>query len=166
MKQKNHNRRSGRIASTETKQTEYSNQQAKKPELYNVNDEVRLKTGHRQWKGSMVIEKPDGLPRSVLFRTDQGQVFRRNIGDIHKTQAEISARNKVVVLTDLTPAGQESANTLRSPSSSQPICPTPPKTGSSMSTTGTPTQQHSAPSQTLYRTKSGRPVTPLVKLTL
>lgn len=147
-----------------TMQTDYSNKHTKEPEHFDVNDKVRLKVGHRQWKGAKVIEKPDGLPRSVIVQTDQGKVFRRNISDIHKTQATIPVRDNVVVPTNLKPTTQEPQNTPPS-SSPQPISLTP-KTDSSTTTPATTTQQHITPTQILYKTKSGRPVKPVVKLNL
>lgn len=77
-------------------QANYSNKHTKKADKFKINEKVRHKVAHRQWEGARVVEKPEGLPRSVIIQTDQGQVLRRNFSHLHKTQADITS-NRVAV---------------------------------------------------------------------
>lgn len=78
------------------KQANYSNKHTTRPDNFEINDKVRHKVAHRSWEGARVVEKPEGLPRSVIIQTDQGQILRRNYSHLHKTQADITS-NRVVV---------------------------------------------------------------------
>lgn len=90
-------------------QADYSNKHTKRPENFEINEKIRHKVAHRQWEGARVIEKPEGLPRSVIIQTDQGQILRRNFSHLHKTQADIPSNRVVVPETKYTdePAGQQ-----------------------------------------------------------
>ena len=64
-----------------------------------VHDKVRVIVDHRNWKEAKIIEKLYNNPRSVIIETADGQVFRRNIGHIHKTQAKIPRSKTITVPT-------------------------------------------------------------------
>ncbi|GBP93646.1 hypothetical protein EVAR_66892_1 [Eumeta japonica] len=77
-------------------QTNYSNKHTKRPDNFEINEKVSHKVTHRQWEEARVVEKPEGLPRSVIIQTDQGQILHRNFNHLHKTQADVTS-NRVVV---------------------------------------------------------------------
>ena len=63
-----------------------------------------------------MIKKPEGLPRTVIIQTDQGQILRRNFSHLHKTQADITSNRVVLQETTYTePAAQEVPEQAQSP---------------------------------------------------
>ncbi|XP_011874086.1 PREDICTED: uncharacterized protein K02A2.6-like [Vollenhovia emeryi] len=51
-------------------------------------ENVRIRTGHRQWKGGTVVTHHEA-PRSVIVKTSEGTVLRRNYSDVHRTAANM-----------------------------------------------------------------------------
>ncbi|KAJ8007533.1 hypothetical protein DPEC_G00095010 [Dallia pectoralis] len=130
----------------QTYETTYNRRYTAKPlPALGVGDRVRLKTdSEKTWRGTGVIQASCSTPRSFVVKTPQGDTTRRN------------RRHLQIV-------NQESCNTpIQLPGVS-----TPP--GSTVSTTS-PTQNDSETGNTIssprvLRTRSGRTVKPVIKLT-
>lgn len=123
-----------------------------------IGDQVRLQQSHRNWKNATVIGSA-GKPRSFLLRTDDGQEFRRNTSQIHKTNANIERSlcptpsntpiesTSSAVSNDIIPSNIEEKSPAPSPAKETISRPQP------------------APDKPLY-TRSGREVKPVIKLNL
>ena len=53
-----------------------------------LNEKVRMQTGHREWKSATVVEKTPS-PRSVLVETTSGKRYRRNTIHLQRSKATI-----------------------------------------------------------------------------
>ncbi|OWR53151.1 putative transposase [Danaus plexippus plexippus] len=146
-------------------QAKYGNRHTKKPDSFEINEKVRHKVAHRQWEGARVLERPEGLPRSVIIQTDQGQILRRNFSHLHKTQADIT-RNRVVV-PDIKYTEEPTTQQVPSPQSPAALESQPTSTSSSPSSSNhmlesTLTQPSTAPRSSRY----GRIIKPVNRLDL
>ena len=107
---------------------------------------------------------PEGLPRSVIIQTDQGQILRRNFSHLHKTQTDITSNRAVVPETKYTekPAVQQVPAQAQSPAVPKSV---PASTHSSPSTNHK--QKSNLPqSPTVRRTRSGRIIKTVNRLDL
>ncbi|XP_036327406.1 52 kDa repressor of the inhibitor of the protein kinase-like [Rhagoletis pomonella] len=57
-----------------------------------TDDNVRMQTGHREWKPAKVVEMTES-PRSVIVETPEGRKYRRNSKYLHTTKANIPSEN-------------------------------------------------------------------------
>lgn len=53
-----------------------------------LNEEVRMKTGHRDWRSATVVGKTT-FPRSVVVDTSSGKRYRRNSSHLQRSKAKI-----------------------------------------------------------------------------
>ncbi|XP_026736437.1 uncharacterized protein LOC113499995 [Trichoplusia ni] len=147
-------------------QASYSNKHTKRPDHFEINEKVRHKVAHRHWEGARVIEKPEGLPRSVIIQTDQGQILRRNFSHLHKTQADITSNRVVVPETKYTdePAVQQVPAQEQSPAVPKSL---PASTSSSPNTSNHSQKSDMAQPATALRTsRFGKIIKPVNRLDL
>lgn len=144
------------------KQANYCNEHTKRPDNYAINDKVRHKVSHRQWEGARVVEKPEGLSRSVIIQTDQGQILRRNFSHLHKTQADITSSKVLVPETKYTnePAVQPVPAQEQSPAVPESL-PTSPSTSNNIQKPNL-----AQPSTATRSSRFGRIIKPINRLDL
>lgn len=70
------------------KQNEYADRIRPGKLEFSPSRNVRIRTGHRQRKGGTVVTNHE-TPRSVIIKTSDGSVLRRNNIDIHRTVANL-----------------------------------------------------------------------------
>ncbi|XP_062526842.1 uncharacterized protein K02A2.6 [Bombyx mori] len=136
------------------KQANHSNKQRKEPTNYELDDRIRHKVGHRQWEGARVIEKPNDHPRSIIIKTDKGQIFRRNIGHIHNTLSDLSIGSKEAVPETVYPNDLPHAQ-----SDKQPELPAAATTSQEQTTTSPRINCKSSASEAPVITSSDEPTT-------
>uniref|UniRef100_A0A1Y1K3D1 Uncharacterized protein n=1 Tax=Photinus pyralis TaxID=7054 RepID=A0A1Y1K3D1_PHOPY len=79
-------------------QAKYANQNKKEETTpLKTGDAVRIETSHRNWIAGKVIAETQN-PRSVVVKTNDGKVIRRNSTHLHKTIAEIPTLPKAPYL--------------------------------------------------------------------
>ncbi|CAG4931717.1 unnamed protein product [Colias eurytheme] len=153
------------------KQANYSNKHTTRPVNLEINDKIRHKVAHQHWEGARVIEKPKNLPRSVIIQTDKGQILRRNLSHLHKTQADIPSNRIAVPETKYTeePVVQQMPAQTQSPGvpATTPTTTHPSEMREMLSSNNTQssnmvTQPATAPQVSRY----GRPIKPINKLNL
>lgn len=69
-------------------QKTYGDRQTSTRKDVKIDDRVALQTGHRQWVTGNIVDV-DVAPRSVLVRTDEGRVYRRNTIHLKETKAKV-----------------------------------------------------------------------------
>lgn len=75
------------------KQKVYADYHAREPPKLENGDKVRIQVDHRQWKGAEVIRQGDN-ERQMIVKSTDGQIYRRNTSQLHKTEADFSHENK------------------------------------------------------------------------
>ncbi|XP_036341506.1 uncharacterized protein LOC118750855 [Rhagoletis pomonella] len=73
-------------------QKRYADQVATPRPPLKTGDNVRMQTGHREWKPAKVVEMTES-PRSVIVETPEGRKYRRNSKYLHTTKASIPSEN-------------------------------------------------------------------------
>uniref|UniRef100_A0A1Y1JVN9 Uncharacterized protein n=1 Tax=Photinus pyralis TaxID=7054 RepID=A0A1Y1JVN9_PHOPY len=112
-------------------QAKYANQNKKEETTpLKTGDAVRIETSHRNWIAGKVIAETQN-PRSVVVKTNDGKVIRRNSTHLHKTIAEIPTLPKATVPT---PSEEENPSTTEETSENEGTKPPPANTDKAKTT--------------------------------
>lgn len=125
---------------------------------FEIGNEVRMQTNHREWQPARVVEITQN-PRSVIVETPDGRKYRRNNTHLHKTRANIPTSINIPTQSspDAPSNDAQASMNLGSPS-------TPSVTNDNRQTQRVATSAASATSvSNTKRSRYGRAIRPVVK---